>query len=501
MLRPQMLLGTLVVILCLAMLASAGPAGGRVVVGLNIDANTLDPHFVSSTQEYGMLKSIYEHLVWFDPAKGEFQPMLATSWKRVGLLTWEFRLRQGVRFTNGEPFDAEAVKYTIERTIDPKVNSNNRFPGAVNLDRVKVVDPYTVRIITKRPAATMLTQLWILQLVPPKYFSSTPLSELARKPVGTGPYKVVEWVKDDHITLEANPDYWGPKPAIKTVVFRPIPEVSTRVAELQTGGVDVAIDIPPDQAKTLEANPNVQVERIPSGRRVFFGLRSDRPPLDNVKVRQALNYGLNFDVINQSLLSGMGQRLATYVVPPFGDPSLQPYPYDPTKAKQLLAEAGYPNGFDITLEVPVARYLKGEDISQAAAADWVKVGVRVKVVPLEWGVFVKKIFQERNPEGIYLLGLASAWNDIDDLYDMHPDFVFAEEKWRDPEYLDLYPKLVLSATKEQHQKLSYKLQEIIHDRGPMVMVWRQVQIYGVNKRLVWTPRLDDYIYPAAMQLK
>lgn len=464
----------------------------EAVIGLNIGANTLDPHFISSTQEYGILKNVFEHLVWINHETGGFDPRLATSWEQIDDLTWEFELREGVTFQNGEPFNAEAVKYTIERTVDPEVGSNNRFPGAVHFDHVEVVDEYTVRIITTQPAPTMLTQLWILQIVPPDYYSNTPLEELARNPVGTGPYKLVEWVKDDHMTFETWDGYWGEQPPVKRVIYRPLPEISTRLAELETGGVDIAIDVSPDNMQTLEDLENIDVRTVKSGRRVFFGLRSDRAPLNSVQVRQALNYGLNWDSINRNILNGIGERMATYVTGPHRNPELEPYPYDPEKAKELLAEAGYADGFEMTLEVPVARYLKGEEISQAAAADWEDLSIEVNVVPLEWSVYVQKVILKKDPDGAFLLGLSSAFNPYDDLNNLHPDFVFANYHWEDQEYLDLldeYP----TADEERRQEISYEAQKIVHDRGPLVMLWKQVQIYGVNDRLGWQPRPDDYI--------
>lgn len=464
----------------------------EVVVGLNIDANTLDPHFVGSTQEYGILKNVFEHLVWINHETGGFDPRLATSWEQIEPLTWEFKLREGVTFQNGEPFNAEAVKYTIERTIDPEVGSNNRFPGAVSLESVEVVDDYTVRIHTEKPAPSMLTQLWILQIVPPEHYSTTPLEELARDPVGTGPYRLTEWVKDDHITFEAWDGYWGEQPAIKRIIYRPLPETSTRLAELETGGIDIAIDVSPDNLETVQSIEEVEVRQVQTGRRVFFGMNVAVEPLDNADVRQALNYAIDWDAINRNVLNGIGQRMATYVTSPYENPALEPFPYDPQQAQELLAEAGYPDGFDVVLEVPVARYLKGEEISQAAAANLSDIGVNVEVVPLEWSVYSQKVIFDKSPDGLFLLGLASAFNPYDDLNNLDPDFVFAPYHWEDEEYLELldeYP----TADDDRKEEISYRAQEIIHERGPLVMLWKQVQLYGVNERIDWQPRPDDYI--------
>ena len=479
----------------------AGSTGGEeVVIGLNISANTLDPHFVGSTQEYGILKNVFEHLVWINYETGGFDPRLATSWEQIDPLTWEFELREGVTFQNGEPFNAEAVKYTIERTIDPEVGSNNRFPGAVHFESVEIIDDYTIRIHTKQPAPTMLTQLWILQIVPPEYYSSTPLDELARKPVGTGPYQVVEWVKDERIVLEAWDDYWGEQPPVERIVYRPLPESFTRLAELETGGIDIAIDVSPDNLDTVNSFEGVEVRQVQSGRRVFFGVNVTVEPFDNPLVRQALNYAIDWDSINTAILNGVGERMASYVTSPHENPELEAYPYDPDRARELLAEAGYPDGFDTVLEVPAARYLKGEEISQAAAANWAEIGINVEVVPLEWSVFSDKVISAKNPDGIFLLGLASAFNPYDDLNNLDPNFVFAPYHWEDEAYLGLleeYP----TADEARQQEISYEAQALLYEEGPLVMLWKQVQLYGVNERVEWEPRPDDYIIGEEISLR
>ena len=501
---PRNLLWTVAVVMILALAVSActtvepqSPAGEvpeEVVIGLNIDASSLDPHFASSSQEYGMLKNVVEHLVWVNYDTGGFDPRLATSWEQVDQLTWEFKLRQGVTFQNGEPFNAEAVEYSIARCVDPELKTLCRFGGAVSLDRTEVVDDYTIRIITKTPSPTMLRNLWILQIVPKEYYSTTPLEELALMPVGSGPYQLVEWVKDERIVFEAWDGYWGPAPAMKRIVYRPLPELSTRLAELETGGIDVAIDISPDNLKTLEGIAGVDIRQVQSGRRVAIAIRSSGvEPLDNPLVRQALNYAVNWDSINRNILSGIGTRMATWVTSPFENPELEPYPYDPDKAKEMLAEAGLADGFEVTLEVPIARYLKGEDICQAIAADLENIGIDVNLVLLEWSVYAQKMFREKDPAGLFLVGLSSAFNPFDDLTNFDPAFVFANYHWEDEEYVGLlraYP----TADEAERQNISYQAQKIIHDRGPVIMLWRQVQIYGVNDRIEWSPRPDDYIF-------
>lgn len=323
-----------------------------LTVALGADAYTMDPAKHSVYPTATILFQIYDPLVIRDD-KGQIKPWLAESWKNLDDNTWQFKLKQGVKFSNGEEFDAESVKFTIERVLDPKTKAPYRTRVAI-IDKVQVVDKYTVNIITKKPYPTMLQSLaedsFGVLMVPPKYVKEKGEDILATKPVGTGPYKLLEWVKDDHVTLEARDDYWAGNAKIKKVVFRPIPEVSTRISELKSGGVDIAGDIPPEMITELETNPKTRVEVVPSDRLFFVVMNTlEGGPLANKKVRQALNYAVDVDAINKNILGGKAQRIAVSLGKnAFGyDDSIQPYPYDPQKAKQLLTEAGYPDGFKI----------------------------------------------------------------------------------------------------------------------------------------------------------
>ncbi|MCL5264680.1 MAG: ABC transporter substrate-binding protein, partial [Chloroflexi bacterium] len=394
--------------------AAAAPSG-KVVIATTVDANTLDFMRMNTVNpEWVLASHIFDSLVWRDENM-KIQPDLAESWKLINDTTWEFKLRKGVKFQDGEPFNAAAVKFTFDRAMDPATKSTDQVVKFVGLDRVEIVDDYTVRLITKAPAPTMLTRLSIFWILPPKYYSENSPEVVASKPVGSGPWKFVEWVKNDHITLEANTEYWKGAPSIKTLVFRPIPEVGTRIAELKSGGVDIAPTIPPDQAKSVET-ATTRLEGIEGGRRVFIGFHVTKgSPMEDKRVRQALNYAVDVDAIAKALLGGYGKRRFTAVMPADADPALKPYTYDPAKAKQLLAEAGYPNGFETVLDSPMGRYVKDKEVAQAVADYLTKVGVKTTVKPLDWATYAGQMLMARKTDPLFLLGWSGLFDPVVDM--------------------------------------------------------------------------------------
>lgn len=425
---------------------------------------------------------------------GHYIPGLAESWNQVDDLTWDFHLRHGVNFQDGTPFNAQAVKANLDRLSSPEIGGRAQFPTSVSLDHVDVVDDYTVRIVTKKYAATMLVELYNLGLGSPTWFQNNSLDVVAKQPVGAGPYKFVEWVKDDHLTLQTWDGYWGPKPSIQTITYRIIPELSSRINELATGGVDIADLIPPDQVSRVQSLPNADVRSVQTGSRAYLAFRADTPPFDNTMVRQAMNYAVNWDEIKGSLLNGVGSRLAGIVVPPNNDPSLQPYTYDPAMAKQLLTQAGMPNGFNTTITVPCGRYVRDQDIAQAIAADYSAVGITADIQCVDSTVFIGRMFVQKDPYPLAYLALSSAFDVQSDLTNLSPAFPFNSSHWTNQQFLDLYNQLATTSNPSQRQSLSFQLQKIIHDDAPYVFLWQQYHWYGVNKKLNWSPRPDEYLY-------
>ena len=486
---------------------------GPFTILLSVEANTLDPQFATSTIEWSILMNLFDPLIErrADMTPG---PALAVRWevdetKKV----WTFHLRKGVKFHNGEPFDAESVRYTFERMRDKKLKPRITAHRRIFLDKIEKVDAHTVKIHTKRPVATL--PVWMVNafMLPPKYYSSTPPRELLKKPVGTGPYKLVQWIKDDRIEMDANKDWWRGEPAIKKAVWRPVAEASARIAELETGGADIIMNISPDQSKAIIASEEgLQFKGARGGRRVYLGIRTDHGALADPRVRRALNHAIDFEAIARNVFLGHGSRLRSIVNPPNADPGIKPYAYDPRKAKALLAEAGLrdTNGdgvlevngepLELKLEVPAFRYLKGKEMSEFLAAYYRAVGVHVEVIPLEWSVFLARR-RKKTLAPLYFHGFSSAFNEELDLGVLRPNLFANLTAWRNREFILNYKKLGQTFDPRKRRRISYRMQRIVHEESPWVFLWNQYDFFGLSARTRWTPRSDERIYLPAIRLK
>lgn len=471
----------------LATLSFAQAPEGRVVVAQGVDIETMDPTFASSTATWNVLHHVFEPLMLRDDNM-VLQPMLALSWTAIDELTWEFVLRQGVTFHSGAAFNAQAVKFSIERMFDPEITTIHRAVRDIPLDRVEVVDDYTVRIITLTPTVLMPHFLrTVLMIDPTVYDSKEPVVSVAS---GTGPYRFEAWVRDSGVELRANLDYWGGAPAIKEVAFRAIPENSTRVAELLTGAVNLIVNVPPDDL------PSITTARTRSvisqgGRDVFIGLRSDLKPFDDVRVRQAVNYAVDREAINEAILGGYGELYGSVVMPPNNSPNVEPYPYDPARARELLAEAGYPNGFEITLQSPNGRYLKDVEAAQAVAAYLDQVGIKTRVEVLEWSVFSSAWLSKGSKE-MFLLGLGGWFDGQGELTWLLDQT--SNTGWVNEDFVSGFETLATTFDDSERLALIQSLDELAFEQAPWLFLWRQPSLYGVTDSLNWEPRRDEYIF-------
>jgi peptide/nickel transport system substrate-binding protein len=354
-------------------LADAQPKG-TVVVAQGVDPTTLDPQNHQETPAANLAINMFDTLLERD-ADLKIVPGLAESYKNVAPTVWEFKLRKGVKFHNGEAFDAEAVKFTVERIADAKLKLRGATPWAP-LSHAEVVDPYTVRIHTKAPWPILDTNLTTFFILAPKYYREKDMAHVARNPVGTGPFKFVRWVKDDRIELQANEQYWRGAPKVKSLVFRPIPDDAVRVAALQNGEIDVAVNIPPHLATIIANHNKLYLSTAPSVRTIqlmYYTHQYDAQnklvgpyngPVSDKRVRQAMNYAVDVDQIIKTVLDGKGIRVATMLTDKhFGfDPSLKPIKQDLPRMKQLLTEAGFPSGLDMVLNAPQGRYVRDKEV-------------------------------------------------------------------------------------------------------------------------------------------
>lgn len=349
---------------------------GELKVALFAKLTTLDPQGAQSVDgvTHTAMQHVFDTLVGRDAASGNLAPKLATSWEAPDQNTWVFKLRQGVKFHDGSALTAADVKASLERIIAQKGPVAPLFAA---VEAIETPDDSTLRLKTKQPVGTIPASATLLTVGPA---ASINADGFFNKPIGTGPFKFVSWRADADLRLEANDQYWGGPPAAKTLVFRHIPEVAARVTALETGEVDFTWRIPPDQLPALEGNADLKVETVPSYDYYFIWFNSSREPFTDKRVRQAMIHALDVDTMVKDLLPGIGQR-ATAPIPPtvFGHAPQTPYAYDPAKAKQLLAEAGHPNGFETGYIWYAGAGPQDREIGQALVSYWNAIGVRVKV--------------------------------------------------------------------------------------------------------------------------
>ena len=365
---------------------SQAPAAGRpkpsgeLVVGLSEDWMVLDPaaHFYIAA--YVVHNHCYDPLVEWDE-QGNLVPMLAESWRTLDDRTWEFKLRKGVKFHNGEPFTAESVKFTLERLIDPQVKSAQAFLWAP-LQSVEVKDDYTAVIRTKSTFGSLLSTMTMTCMLPAKAAKDP---AFFAKPAGTGAFRITRVLKGDRIEMEANTEWWRGQPRLAKLTFRYIGEASTRVASLLGGETHVVDRVSPDIIRQIERSPQHRVATRRSVESQLIGFHCGKKPFSDVRVRQAFNYGVDKEALVKDILLGHG-TVADAPMPPdaFGYAKQQPYPYDIAKAKALLKEAGYGDGPpEVELIVLKGVYTKGLEVSEAIAGHLAKIGAKVKVNDME----------------------------------------------------------------------------------------------------------------------
>jgi peptide/nickel transport system substrate-binding protein len=470
-------------------------------IGLPEEPNTMDPQYADGVLEYTVLVNIMDGLFTTGP-NVEVVPVLVESWEQLDDLTWEFRLRPNVTFHNGEPFTAESVKASYERSVDPEVNVRRPWAGDVNITEIEIVDDHTVRFHTSAPTPHMLARLANDHFMyPPKYLAESDPTTIARHPIGTGPYVFQEWSQGEQITMTANPDYWGdPKPSIETVVWRFIPEDSTRLASLQTGQIDLMRSLLPTSIEEVESQENLAVVDVEGTRRVYIGLNTTLEPTNDVRVRQALNYGTDVESITEVILGGATSRMQNWAEVAFRNPDVQGYTYDPERARQLLAEAGYPDGINLTWDLATTGTVGIAEFPQAVVISLREIGVEVELNVLEPNILSQRT-EDREVNQLYSRTNA-AYFDPGLTFDVwRLDNIGNGAQWEHPEFEELRQQIYTGGTPDERLEISYRMQEIIMEEAPAIFLWYQPDIYGIDTRVQnFNPTGDERIRVAEMTL-
>lgn len=483
--------------------AAEGAPLGRVTIAMHLDLDTLDPTQNINTHQRWVYRHLFDPLLTHD-TEGNIQPALAKSWERIDERRWRFHLRDDVTFTNGEPFTAEAVKFTVEllqRKTSQAASYYNEF------EAVEVIDDHTVDLITKGPYSGTLTLITdYLNPVPPKYYQEVGEQGFAAKPVGTGAYMLESWNRGDRIVLKPNPDWALGTPKADEVVFWVVPEPSTRIAALVNGEADVITTVPALQSQQVEEAPNARiVASSVSVQPIWGGLIVDRPELQDVRVRHAINHAVNKQAIVDRLLRGYGRVMGQPCPSETScwNPEVQPYEYDPEKAKALLAEAGVS---DMTLEInfPTGVVPQGDLLAQAIAADLQKVGIKTNIQQDEWSVFAGKLFDFQNKQanlGSLFLMYYKAGPTLERVI---ATILVSDRNWNWEHYnnaeVDQLIKAAETAPDDAARGEAMRaMARIVHDEAPWLFLYEPFSLWGVSDSIKWTARGDDFLFVEDME--
>jgi peptide/nickel transport system substrate-binding protein len=478
----------------LCALALAQPRSETAVVAVSVDATALDPWLSTNITDKNVVSHLYDTLLMRDQDMA-IQPNVATSFEAVDDDTWEFQLRDDIFFSNGEALTAEDVRFTFEHFRAPELNAPSIAQFNL-IESVEVVDPTTVRIHTSEPFPALpavLTEFWI---VPDEYTTENGLESLVRAPVGSGPYLLEDWTRDGRILLSANEDWWAGVPAIPFVEFRVVPDQNARIAQVQTGEADLVAQVPTEALALLQRSQRARAMEASGPRAYFLGLnqRLDTPLRDE-RVRQAINLAIDVEQIVDVIFEGRGRPLATLLTPEqFGfDPTVEPYGYDPEQAVELLAEAGYANGFVVDMEAPTARYPKDAEVAQIVASQLSLVGITVNLDIQEWGGYVGQFRNEDGPP-IYLLGWSIPTFDPDAILTPLLTEGATYSRFVDSELAEMIERARSTVDDSARAQLYSAVQQRMKELAPMAFLYQLNELYGVSERLEWQPRADERIY-------
>ena len=474
-------------------LTAGGPALAQttqkkeLITAQSGDVSKFDPHYSTSSNDVRVSFNLFDNLTSRHP-DGKLYPGLAAEWKLEGPTTWRFKLRQGVKFHNGDPLTSADVKYSIERTYDPAAKTMVATVFGT-IEKIDAPDASTVVITTKKPDPLLAARLAFYggQVVTKKYLESVGNDAFNAKPVGSGPVRFTSWVKDDRAVLEANPDYWGGKIDMDRWIMRPIPETAPRIAALLKGEVDAITQLPPDQEERVAGNASTRVAGALYAGLYVLAVNSKRPPLDNPLVKQALSLAIDRESIVKELWRGRG------VVPngPIAkgdnhfDASLPPLPYSPAEAKDRLKKAGY-KGEEIFIETTVAYVSQDKAMAEAIAAMWKDVGVNVKVEVIEYSVRAQKN-REKSFKGVFWSDPTSTLSDPDGMMWRLLGPGGPQDYWREAKFDELGNAARFSVDEKFRGQAYKEMTKIFLEHLPWLPVIQPYEDYGIQKYIDFTP--------------
>ena len=474
--------------------SNGAAADGAITIALGSEPTTLDPQLTDDGGERAVNDNVYETLV-ARTSDGTLVPGLATELPtQVDDTTWEVSLNEGVTFHNGEPFDADSVVASINRVLDPELNSE-QLSFLSTITGAEAVDETTVHVFTDGTDPVLPARLYWLKMVPTEASAE---EGFASQPVGTGPYRFVEWTQGESITLEANPDYWGEVPSIERVTYRFLPEDATRLAALSAGEVDLITNLLPENIDRAPRSASVSGLEHP-----MMILHTNDGPTADVRVRRAINLAIDKEGIVEELFQGHGVVDDCQLLSPSWtgyNPDLEPYPYDPERARQLIAEAGA-EGATIQLVGTSGRWLKDRETVEIIGAQLSEVGLVPDVQIYEFNEYLNRLFdRETRPDAIYVASsneLLDADRTLSGEY--HQDGIEASNT--DSELAELIDAARTEADADARQELYAQATQLACDEAYFLFLFNTEDIYGMSDRLVWEPRVDAKLLVEEMDLQ
>lgn len=480
--------------------ATAGTTkGGTLTVGLGGYPTSFNPNQAKTAPANSVYRAILQPLVYADSQdSGKLTPALATEWTLDGT-AWVFTLRDGVKWSDGSDFTADDVVATIDlmQHGEPASQYLSRISFVTG---VTAVDPHTVRFETNGQSATLPAALSDVYVYQKAQIDAGGNDAINSGPIGTGPFKLDSKQDGVEVTVVRNDLYWGDAPALDKVIFKAIADDSTRTAALQAGEIDVAFNVPPDTAKALDGQGGIAIQWTPIGQGMVLSLVTGSPdiaePLKSAEVRQALNYAVDTQAIVDSALLGYGAPLQGQVLGSDGvgyDPDIPAFGYDPDKAKQMLADAGYPDGFSMTIYTATGRYVKQQEIPQLIAGYLQQVGIQADVKTLEWSDLNAGV-----SKGAYG-ATYSGWNYYPTMDGDAPFQLYTCNAGRlmlcDQQFDDLLTQERSEFDPDKRVALLQQMSQILHDQAPAIFLFQSPDVFGVRSNVHgFTPTADDMIH-------
>ena len=478
----------LAAIVAVGMPSGAQASSGQVVIAQSSDALTLDPSVDTSPISLNIFKNVYDQLTDI-AADGSVAPLLATSWTPSDNSTvWTFTILKGVKFQDGSPLTVQDVVWTFEKIMNDKKSPVRAYLRSIK--KVEAVGNDKVRFTLSAPFAPFPRQVSLISILPEKIYKERG-ADFARNPVGSGPYKIVEWKKDDRLVLDAYSGYHGGAPKIAKVIFRPVPAEASRASGLLSGDLDIVPILPPALINTISKAKGIHVTKVHSNRVLYLGFDVNNPLLKSVKLRRAIDYAIDRKAICHELLRGLGTPEGQVVAPvTFGyDKDIKPTPFDPAKARQLVKESGY-DGKPILFQYPNNRYAFGQEVAQAVAGYLKSVGINVQMQGMEYSAFFP-LWLHKKLNGIHLFGYGPSIMDAElplgSLYQSGT----ARGYWTNKEVDKLIKEQRAEADPQKRAALIGKVWEISKENAPYVMLYNEIQAYGIRDGVNWKPRPDE----------